>query len=326
MTAWLDKKITPMLAQSGRPFDSAEHLYEIKWDGIRVLAFFGKRGVRLQTRRLLDTTHRYPEIVRALEKLPGEGILDGEVVVFEGDKPSFERALERELVSDPGKIAQRARTIPAYYIAFDLLYLDGRVLIDEPLSERKRLLADLLTSKPPRPIIESAFVLERGIDYYREAEARGLEGVVAKRLDGRYLPGKRTGDWIKVKVRRTLDCVVLGTVLERGTGRVKSLVLGAYRDGHLVWMGNVGSGLDGETLRGLQRELGPLAGEAPEGLRVVAPGELRWLKPALVARVEYAETTREGRLRAPVFVGFVDAAPETCRAPEVASPRSGDGI
>jgi bifunctional non-homologous end joining protein LigD len=108
---------------------------------------------------------------------------------------------------------------------------------------------------------------------------------------------------------------VLGTVVERGTGRVKSLVLGAYRNGALVWMGNVGSGLDSETLRGLKRELGPLAGEPPQGLKVVAPGKVRWLKPALVARVEYAETTREGRLRAPVFVGFVDSPPEACRIP-----------
>jgi len=315
MTDWLDRKITPMLAHSGRPFDSSNHLYEIKWDGIRVLAFFGKRGTRLQTRRLLDTTHRYPEIIRALGKLPGEGILDGEVVVFEGERPSFERALERELVSDPGKIALRARDIPAYYIAFDLLYLDGRVLMDEPLTERKRLLSKLLTANPPRPIIESAFILGRGIDYYEQAAARGLEGIVAKTLEGRYLPGKRTRDWIKFKFRRTIDCVVLGTVLERGTGRVKSLVLGAYRDGELVWMGNVGSGLDGETLRGLKKELGPLASEPPKGLKVIAPGEVRWLKPALVVRVEYAETTREGKLRAPVFVGFVDSPPEACRTP-----------
>jgi bifunctional non-homologous end joining protein LigD len=315
MTDWLGKKITPMLAQSGRPFDSNHHLFEIKWDGIRVLAFFGKRGIRLQTRRLLETTHRYPEIVGALEKLPGEGILDGEVVVFDGERPSFERALERELVSDPGKIARRARDIPAFYIAFDLLYWDGRVLMDQPLSERKQLLAKLLTPEPPEPVIESAVVLERGIAYYQQAAERGLEGIMAKTLAGRYLPGQRTRDWIKIKVRRSIDCVVLGTVLERGTGRVKSLVLGAYREGELVWMGNVGSGLDSETLRGLEKELDPLASEPPKNLKVVAPGELRWLKPALVARVEYAETTREGRLRAPVFVGFVNASPEACRAP-----------
>lgn len=316
MTDWLDKKVTPMLASSGRPFDSSNHLYEIKWDGIRVLAFFGKGRIRLQTRRLLDTTHRYPEIVRALRELPGEGILDGEVVVFDGDKPSFERALKRELVSDPTRIAQRARDIPAYYVAFDLLYLDGCVLMEEPLSERKRLLSKLLTESPPKPIIESDYILERGTAYYQEAAERGLEGIVAKTLDGRYLSGKRTRDWIKIKVRRTIDCVVLGTVLEKGTGRVKSLVLGAHQDGDLVWIGNVGSGLDEKTLQALKQELGPLESAPPDGLKVVAPGDVRWLKPVLVARVEYAETTREGRLRAPVFVGFVDSSPDKCLAPK----------
>ncbi len=315
MTDWLDKKITPMLASSGQPFDSSKHLYEIKWDGIRVLAFFGKDRIRLQTRRHLDTTHRYPEIVRALSELPGEGILDGEVVVFDGDKPSFERALERELVSNPARIAQRSRDIPAYYVAFDLLYLDGRVPMEEPLSERKRLLSGLLTASPPQPIVESAYILERGSAYYQEAAERGLEGIVAKTLDGRYLPGKRTRDWIKIKTRRTIDCVVLGTVREKGTGRVKSLVLGAYRNGELTWIGNVGSGLDGKTLQALKQELGPLESGPPEGLKVVAPGHVRWLMPALVARVEYAETTREGRLRAPVFLGFVDSPLEKCLAP-----------
>ena len=304
-----------MLASSGQPFDSSKHLYEIKWDGIRVLAFFGRGRMRLQTRRLLDTTHRYPEIVRAFQQLPGEAILDGEVVVFDGAKPSFERALERGLVSDPGKIAQRTRELPAYYVAFDLLYRNGRGTMEEPLSHRKRLLSKLLTDTPPSPIVESSFILERGIAYYQEAVERGLEGIVGKTLDGHYLPGKRTRHWVKIKARRTLDCVVLGTVLERGKSRVKSLVLGAYRNDELIWMGNVGSGLDGKTLQALQQELGPLEGAPPKGLQVVAPGEVRWLKPALVARVEYAETTREGRLRAPVFVGFVDSPPEGCRVP-----------
>ncbi len=304
-----------MLASPGRPFDSAEHLYEIKWDGIRALAFFGRGRERLQTRRLLETTHRYPEIAHALRQLPGEGVLDGEIVVFEDGKPSFERALERELVSSPSKIAYRAQHLPAFYIAFDLLYLDGRELLEMHLSERKKLLSKLLTKNPPKPIIESSFVLERGIAYYQEADSRGLEGIVAKSLASPYLPGKRTRYWIKIKARRNIDCVVLGTVVERGTSRVKSLVLGAYRGDELVWMGNVGSGLDSQTLQRLSEELRPLETDPPNGLKVAAPGDIRWLKPALVARVQYAEMTRGGRLRAPTFVGFVDSSPEACQVP-----------
>ena len=97
---------------------------------------------------------------------------------------------------------------------------------------------------------------------------------------------------------------------------MKSLVLGAHQDGDLVWIGNVGSGLDEKTLQVLKQELGPLESAPPDGLKIVAPGDVRWLKPALVARVEYGETTREGRLRAPVFVGFVDSSPDKCLAPK----------
>jgi ATP-dependent DNA ligase len=201
-------------------------------------------------------------------------------------------------------------------MVFDILYLNGKELLSEPLRRRRELLSDLVKERATSSIVESAFILEHGKAYFREASERDLEGIVAKRLDSPYVPGKRTDYWVKIKVQRTLDCVVFGTVVEPGTGRVKSLVTGAYRDGTMVWLGNVGSGLDTETLEGLARELGPLDGPPPEGMKVSAPGEIRWLKPALVVRVKYMELTREGRLRAPVFVGFVGTDPENCKAPQ----------
>lgn len=315
MPDWLHRKIPPMLASSGRPFDSADYLFEIKWDGIRSLAFFGRGVVRLQNRKLAEETRRYPEIAAALSRLPGEAILDGEIVVLEEGKPSFERVLERELASGSKNIARGARSSPAIYVAFDLLYLDGRELVDKPLSTRKELLARLLAPVSNDAIIESRWVPESGRAYYQEATALGLEGIVAKALVSPYLPGKRSRHWIKIKAQRVLDCAVLGTVVEPGSGRVKSLVLGAYRNGKLVWMGNVGSGLDAATLSVLAKELEPLQGDRPEGLEVAAPGQVRWLKPVLVARVKYLETTSQGRLRAPVFLGFVDRRAEACQVP-----------
>ncbi len=303
-----------MLASSGQPFDSKDHLFEIKWDGIRTLAFFNQGQVRLQSRRLLDSTVRYPEIVEALQKIPASGVLDGEIVVLEGSKPSFERVLAREQVRTPETAAFRAREHPAAYMVFDLLYLNDLELLEEPLSRRKERLSQFMATHSSSQLVESAYVLERGVALFREAVEQGLEGVVAKTLTSPYLSGKRTPYWVKVKPKRKLDCVVLGTVLERGGGRVKSLVLGAYRQGLLVWMGNVGSGLDSKTLEQLENSLGPLEGSPPEGLSISAPGEVRWLRPALVVRVQYLETTREGRLRAPVFVGFVEASPESCNA------------
>jgi DNA ligase D-like protein (predicted ligase) len=313
MLDFLDRKIAPMLAVPGRSFDSTDYLFEIKWDGIRALAFFDRERARLQGRGLGDSTHRYPEIASALRRLPGEAILDGEIVVLEGEKPSFESVLERELIDHPAKVAMRSRRQPALYVAFDLLYLNGKELLSIALSERKRLLSQLLTPHPPTPIIESAYVVGRGKDYFREAARRGLEGIMAKRLDSPYVPGARANSWVKIKTRRTLDAVVLGLVLERGTHRVKSLVLGSYLEGRVVWLGNVGSGLGAETLHRLAERLEPLDADPPPNLKVIAPGEIRWLKPVLVARVHYQEITREGRLRAPVFAGFVDSRPESCR-------------
>jgi DNA ligase D-like protein (predicted ligase) len=321
MTGWLDRKIRPMLASTGKPFDSPEHLFEVKWDGIRTLAFFGNGNIRLQSRNLNDTTNRYPEILEGFHHFPGEAILDGEIIVLEDGKPSFQRVLEREQVSDPGRVVLRARHHPAIYMVFDILYLNGKELLPEPLSKRREVLSRLLNEHPTDNIVESTFILEQGKAYFREVSQQGLEGVVAKRLESPYLPGKRTSHWIKVKVQRTTDCIVLGTVVEPGTERVRSLVVGAYRNAELTWLGNVGSGLDTKTRDGLARDLGPLEGERPENMKVSAPGEVRWLKPVLVARVKYMELTREGRLRGPVFVGFVDTAPLDCKAPSLVISR-----
>jgi bifunctional non-homologous end joining protein LigD/DNA ligase-1 len=315
MTGWLDRKISPMLASSSQPFDSPKHLFEVKWDGIRTVAFSGNNKVRLQSRNLNDSTKRYPEIVEALLQIPGEAVLDGEIIVLEDGKPSFQRVLEREQIRAPDKVALRARHHPAIYMVFDILYLNGKELLSEPLTRRRELLSDLVNERATSSIVESTFILEHGKAYFQEASDRGLEGIVAKLLESPYVPGKRTNYWVKIKVQRTTDCIVLGTVIEPGTDRVRSLVIGAYRNDGLTWLGNVGSGLDRETLDGLARDLWALKGEPPEDMKVSAPGEVRWLKPALVVRVKYMELTREGRLRAPVFVGFVDTAPENCKAP-----------
>jgi len=315
VTDWLHQQISPMLAGTGKPFDSDKHLFEVKWDGIRILAFFGDNLARLQGRKLLDATTRYPEIVGALERLSGDGILDGEAVVLEEDgRPNFQRVLIREQTASRDAALLKARQHPVIYVAFDLLYRNGQPLFDCPLIERKKLLSELLAD-PPSPIVESTYVLHRGKALFREAEERGLEGVVAKRLESRYLAGQRSSDWLKLKVRRTTDGILVGIVRERSTRRVKSLVLGAYEGDTLVWLGNVGSGLDQQTVGQLGTELGPLSADRPPGFTAEAPGDIDWLKPALVVRVEYTELTMDRRLRQPVFVGFVNTDPWKCKVP-----------
>jgi DNA ligase D-like protein (predicted ligase) len=311
----LDQRLPPMLATIGRCFDSAAHLFEVKWDGIRMLAFVGGDTVRLQNRKLTDETARYPEVVAALKRLPGEFILDGEVVVFEGGRPRFEKVLERELVASAELIARRSQSLPATYVAFDILFQDGRRLLEEPLSRRKTMLEALFDERVNDALLPTPWVREHGRAYFEEAVARGLEGVVAKALESPYLPGKRTRYWIKAKAQRAVELAVLGMVREAGSGRVRSLVLGACRQSGWVWLGNVGSGLDEKTLKALATDLEPLAGEKPPGFEAVGGGEIYWLKPALVARVKYLELTNQGRLRAPVFLGWVDQRPETCTGP-----------
>ena len=315
MPDWLTAKIDPMLAGTGTPFDSDRHLFEIKWDGIRILAFFGGGVARLQGRKGTDATARYPEIERALAKLPGSGILDGEVVVLDQDgRPNFQRVLMREQTASRDVAVLKAKDHPVVYIAFDLLCLNGAPLFDQPLLARKKLLSELL-SDPPSPIVENTYVLHRGKALYEQAKERHLEGVVAKLCDGRYLQGERSNEWLKMKVRRQTDGVLVGTVREPGTGRVKSLVLGVYDDEELVWLGNVGSGLNATTVAQLATELKPLRADRPEGFQAEAPGNIEWLQPRLVVRVEYSELTNDRRLRHPVFVGFVDRDPRGCRIP-----------
>jgi len=299
-----------MLASPGSPFDSDEYLYEIKWDGIRALAFFGAGLARLQGRKLTDSSDRYPEITAGLKALPGEGILDGEIVVLdEKGRPDFQRVLVREQARTAGV---KSRAHPVVYIAFDLLHRNGESLLDLPLVERRHLLSELL-AKAPSPLVGSTYVIGRGTALFEEAKERGLEGIFAKRLDSRYLPGERTRDWLKIKVRREVDAVLVGLVRERGGKRIKSLVLGCPREGRLVWIGNAGSGIDQRTLKDLETALDGLRSKPPPGFEAEAPGEIDWLAPRLVVRVEYTGLTKEQRLRHPVFVGFVDKRPEECR-------------
>jgi DNA ligase D-like protein (predicted ligase) len=310
-----------MLASPSSPFDSTDYLFEVKWDGIRALAFFeqGQRA-RLQGRKLTDCSDRYPDILEGLARLPGRGILDGEIVVLDDEgRPDFQRVLVRELTQDGSAVRERAREHPAVYIAFDLLAREGESLLDLPLLERRRRLSELLANAPP-PLVESLYVVGRGSALFEQARARGLEGVFAKKLESRYLPGARTRDWLKIKVRRQVNAVLMGLVRERGGTRIKSLVLASPREGRLVWIGNAGSGIDQTTLKALETALEALRCPPPEDFRAEAPGVIEWVAPRLMVRVEYAGLTREKRLRSPVFRGFVHP-PSTIQAtPENPSP------
>jgi ATP-dependent DNA ligase len=187
-----------MLAQPGVPFDSSEHLFEIKWDGTRVLAFVDSQGYRLVNRHRADVTDRYPELW-FLGHLPAGTVLDGEVVVLRQGKPDFGLLLSRNQARAPFKILSLARTLPAAYIVFDLLYHRFESLMALPLRARRRRLERLVRACVSSRLVFSEGIVGPGRAFFEAVCRKGLEGVVAKRLDGRYRPGRRA--WIKIKPR-----------------------------------------------------------------------------------------------------------------------------
>jgi len=194
----LPRFVPPMLAKRGTPFDSPEHLFEIKWDGTRALAFTDTHGYRLVNRHRADVTERYPEL-GFLNNLPAGIVLDGEVVVLRQGKPDFSLLLSRNQARASLKIQSLARTIPATYIVFDLLYHRFESLLVLPLWARQQRLETLVRACADSRLVFSEGIVGQGRAYFEAVCRKGLEGVVAKRLDGRYRPGRRA--WIKIKPR-----------------------------------------------------------------------------------------------------------------------------
>ncbi|MHB8718019.1 MAG: DNA ligase D [Candidatus Dormibacteria bacterium] len=318
----------PMLAMTAEgPFDRPGWFYEVKWDGVRIVAGVDLQHARLEGRRgHRDETARYPEVCAALVRaLPGHSaVVDGEVVVLDADgRPSFERLQSRMNVSRQSDVQRAAQAQPATYVVFDLLELDGRDLTETPLRIRKKTLREALRDGPG--VLFADHVEGEGLAFFDAVAAGGLEGMMAKRADSPYQPGRRSPDWQKVKAWMTQDCVIAGFTAGRGrrAHEIGALVLGVHGPDGLVHAGQVGTGLNAATLRRLREEL---AGRAlPSSPLVTVPRTaepVTWVRPELVCRVRHAGWTARGVLRHPAFVGLrddVDAA-SVRREGEAASP------
>ena len=307
--------IHPMLAESvEKAFDGAEWLFEIKWDGYRAIAFIADGKVRLVSRNQNDLTPRYPELVDLPRFVKAKtAILDGEVVALDkGGKASFSLMQQRTGFRSGGKRAAANADVPVLYYAFDLLYLDGYDWRRVPLEERKRKLAELLVTGDVLRF--SDHYEEHGKALFEIAQNKGLEGIVGKKRASFY-EERRSREWRKIKIRRRIECVVGGyTEPEGSRAHFGSLVLGLYdKQARLIHAGQVGSGFDQKLLSELWNVLqmldtkkNPFFGEV-EALRKVF-----WVRPELVAEIEFAEWTggtSEGsgpKLRAPVFLGLRD--------------------
>ena len=325
--------VPPMLAVAGTmPSDEDAYAFEFKWDGIRAIALWDGRTLRLETRNLNDVTVAYPELEamgRTLGAVPA--VLDGEIVALDDrGLPSFQRLQERMHIGDAVTARRKAGEVPAAYFAFDLLHLGGRSTMALAWTDRRPLLEDLGLSGPSWAT-PPAFA-GRGTDTYAAAEERQLEGVVAKLLDSVYLPGVRTKAWTKVK-RVTRDEFVVGGWLPgegRRDGGIGSLLLGLPAgDGLLSFCGAVGTGFTQAELARLEARLRPAVAPASpftEPLPVTYRSAV-WVVPELVVDVEYRERLNSGILRHPSYKGLrIDKGVDDVNTDQVGTGRDDEEV
>jgi len=294
----------PMLAQLAEtPPDGDGWLHEVKLDGFRAIATVHAGEATLCSRNGKDLTERFAEVARAL---PGalrsaDCIVDGEVC-----------ALDREGHARFGLLQRGEGSLVVYL--FDILELDGEDVTGRPLVERRRILEQTLI--PGDPVVRLSVAFEDGRSLLDQVRALGMEGIVSKRAQSLYQPGKRGGAWLKVKSRNRQEFVIAGYTLGKGrrSKGIGALILAVERDGELVYVGNCGTGFDDKELDRLQELLDPLRrdtcplGEAPRMPRVRTT-DVIWVEPKLVCEVEFAEWTSDERLRAPVYMGLRDDKP-----------------
>jgi bifunctional non-homologous end joining protein LigD len=312
-----------MLAETREDAFSAEGwLFEIKYDGFRVLAGRQNGHPRLLYRRGNEASEIFPEVAAALAALPADAIVDGEITVCdEVGRPSFQRLQRRALLNRPGDIARAALESPATLFLFDLLLFEGRDLRNLPLGRRKELLARFL-GPSPGPLRYADHIVGRGQDMFAEIGRLGLEGMMAKRESSPYRAG-RSPDWLKVRRDRSADFVVVGfTAPKGGRSGLGALHLAASKNSQWVYVGRAGSGIPEEDLGTLPQRLHddvlvqpPCSGPTPHGR------EHTWVQPRLVCEVRYKEITDEGLLRQPVFLRWrPDKRPEECPYPQAEAP------
>jgi bifunctional non-homologous end joining protein LigD len=315
--------VDPMVAQlaAGIPAGEERYGFEFKWDGIRAVAFWDRQALRLQTRTRKDVTGRYPELGPLADALGAHrAVLDGEVVALdERGRPSFEQLQLRMGLTAESEVRRRMRDVPVTYLVFDLVFLDGWLLTDEPyVRRRERLQALELTGScwltPPYQVGEGAALLRASLE-------NGLEGVIAKRLDSVYEMGRRSGAWLKVKNRRRQELVIGGWVEGEGRrrGMPGALLLGYWEGERFVYAGKAGTGLTDAMLQKLAALMRPLERDTSPFDVGRPPGRPHYVEPRLVAEFEFAEWTRSGTLRTAAFKGLredKDARQVVREAPE----------
>ena len=308
--------VEPMLAVLSQelPANLDDYGFEYKWDGVRALCYWDGRTLRFESRNQLDITRRYPELHVLGEALGSRpAVLDGEIVALdESDRPSFPLLQNRMHVNDPASIRRLVEEVPVRYLVFDLLHLDGHSTVERSYLHRRDLLEQLTLmgpswQVPPAHIGEGAAMLQA-------AREQGLEGIVAKKIDSVYQPGRRSPDWLKIKVVQRQEFVIGGWVPEgrNNVGRVGSLLLGYYEPGRtagraakvLRFAGGVGTGFNERWHRTLTGTLKPLTRATSPFADPVPKRDAIYVEPILVAEIEYRRWPAGGMVHQGAFKGL----------------------
>lgn len=316
--AWSTDRIMPdgflpmLPTPASGPLESADHHYEVKWEGLRVLAGLAGAQLSMRTGSGQDVGPWFPEMCALRAALhPAWVLVDGELVVPQGGTSSLPRLQQRLAAGDLEAAARDAETEPAVFMIFDVLRIGDSWLLDVNWEERRDILTRVVA---PSPVVRLSPVAACGTEALAWSREAGLESVIAKRLRGRYIPGERTRDWLSIKPMEVVEAVICGWTEGRGarSGTIGTLLLGVQQGRRLTYIGHTGTGIDAGTLRTLHRDL----------VRLGRPGcpfsepphlnaEPHWVRPELVCRVRHAGWTDAGKMRAPTFMGMVDAASPT---------------
>jgi bifunctional non-homologous end joining protein LigD len=304
-TDWLRDPVEPMLARAVEKLpDSPDYVHEVKWDGIRALVSLDEGQIRIHGRNRMEFTKQFPELLLAEEAFRATcGLFDGEIVCLEADgRPNFKNVIHRMQQTSEGGIERARAKHPAVCYLFDCLYLDGRSIVNEPLTRRREWLADAVKKESAYRVSE---LVEDGAAFFEAVKELGLEGVMAKQRNSTYSPGKRTDSWLKIKTRQTTEAVIIGYTRGKGDREASfgALHLAQAGGNGLNYIGKVGGGFDDHSLKAVSGELQKLTKtKRPVKEKPLDDARSVWVEPRLMCEVSFASWTPDGLLREPVFL------------------------
>ncbi len=306
----LDDTIAPMLADSRRklPRNKEEYFYEVKWDGIRAIISVEEGEIRIRTRNLNDVTSKFPELCRVPESFRiANGIFDGEIVCLDGQgRPNFKKIISRMHSSNEVRIERATKTNPVYCYLFDCIYLDGRYLINEPIERRREWLRDSIKKDSNYRFSEA---IDDGEALFEASKKMKLEGIMAKKKGSKYYIGKRTDEWIKIKVRQTEEVFIIGYTQGKGdrANLFGALHLAEQLSEGWQYRGKVGTGFDAEKMKRIKSVLDQVP-TAKKVVEIQTPDDpvTTWLEPKVTCEIEYASITNNDTYREPVFLRLIE--------------------